>query len=786
MSGNNWVAGSSRAPIFYDSNNIAYYVDPNAATSANFLGSVNAATYNYAGLLVNASGTSSSGAAFAIQQVTSEGWTGIFVDYEPYTGWGLYHDNPNNLFLITAEDSTSNLGSNTVPSRSSGNRTAYTKFAFYQGSADGYAGGSWRAPIFYDSDNAGYYVSPDGTSNMWNVQANNYLYGGYIRSGSNLYLDQNYGYTVVGAYSSYRYQGVFAMGDAYKLPSDGTTTGNLYGIAWSHPNAGGIAGNLNSHGALFLQNGSFMSAISTNGTFSADVRGTIFYDYNNPAYYVDPNGTSVLNVATAYSYQGTSNVAGTGNASYHPSGIYSQGTNWLYGTMYLNNNGIYSANLLSLNNGFQILQGVSNYGYFNTWVDLRGSYGFYSSTYNNAHLFPNDGNYGPWKILGTRSGWSGIEFGSLSNGAVSLMVDTTSNQTGFHNNYYGWQFRWLDGTMFVHKNAYGGGTSASVLDSSNYSSYALPLSGGTMSGTIYGGSGVLSLVIGQVSGVTRGYLYNDGSGFGLLSWAGGWSIRNPYATYNIVFSAGIGTGGADPGGFFGGANASKFYSGGANSEVLIQSGSGGAFIEFDQSSGSDWHFAGNTNSNFYFTQTSVADRMYFNGSNGVVYVPGTLSKGGGSFDIPHPSREGYHLRHSFVEGPRVDLIYRGHVTLVNGTATLNMDTDAVSEGGQTMTPGTFEALTRDADIFVQNLTGWEPLKASIQGATLTIVCKDSTSTDTVSWMVVAERKDAFLHQVNTTMTDDQGRMILEYQYEHPVSDGATRPMCAKVDIYEGL
>lgn len=48
-------------------------------------------------------------------------------------------------------------------------------------------------------------------------------------------------------------------------------------------------------------------------------------------------------VINSYSYEGNGNVAGTGNASYHPSGIYSTGTNWLYGTVYLNGNTINGA-----------------------------------------------------------------------------------------------------------------------------------------------------------------------------------------------------------------------------------------------------------------------------------------------------------------------------------------------------------------------------------------------------------------------------------------------------------
>ena len=48
----------------------------------------------------------------------------------------------------------------------------------------------------------------------------------------------------------------------WRLPANGTTTGNLYGVAYSHPNAGGVAGNLDSHGVLVLINGGFGSAMS--------------------------------------------------------------------------------------------------------------------------------------------------------------------------------------------------------------------------------------------------------------------------------------------------------------------------------------------------------------------------------------------------------------------------------------------------------------------------------------------------------------------------------------------
>jgi len=120
-----------------------------------------------------------------------------------------------------------------------------------------------------------------------------------------------------------------------------------------------------------------------------------------------------------------------------------------------------------------------------TWIQLNGAHGLYAPSYNGAHLRPNTGSYGPWLVTGSRNGWSGIEFESLNNGNVTLMIHTDSNRSGFHNNSYGWQFRWENGTAYVYKNSYGGGTAATVLDSSNYSSWAMPIGGATTSGIFY-------------------------------------------------------------------------------------------------------------------------------------------------------------------------------------------------------------------------------------------------------------------------------------------------------------
>jgi hypothetical protein len=135
---------------------------------------------------------------------------------------------------------------------------------------------------------------------------------------------------------------------------------------------------------------------------------------------------------------------------------------------------------------------------------------------------------------------------------------------------------------------------------------------------------------------------------------------------------------------------------------------------------------------------------------------GALSKTSGSFRINHPLpalTSTHELVHSFIEGPKADLIYRGTVNLENGAATV--DIDNVS----TMTEGTFEVLCRDVQCFVNNTTGWDSVRGSVTGNILTIICQNTSSTDTVSWMVIGERKDP--HMYETDWTDEEGHVIVE-------------------------
>lgn len=144
------------------------------------------------------------------------------------------------------------------------------------------------------------------------------------------------------------------------------------------------------------------------------------------------------------------------------------------------------------------------------------------------------------------------------------------------------------------------------------------------------------------------------------------------------------------------------------------------------------------------------------GAPGNVAIGGALSKGSGSFKIPHPlphKKETHYLVHSFVESPQADNIYRGKQALVGGRAEINID---IASG---MTDGSFVLLNREVQVFTTNESGWDLVKGGVSGNILTIESNNSSSTDIISWLVIGERHDE--HMFETSWTDEQGKVIVE-------------------------
>ena len=146
---------------------------------------------------------------------------------------------------------------------------------------------------------------------------------------------------------------------------------------------------------------------------------------------------------------------------------------------------------------------------------------------------------------GSFSGKVALTYGGVGVGSLSTL-NVSGDITSSRGANQGVIYLGTNGTSYLYADGSGNyylGTGSTtlylngnqVLTAGNYNSYALPLSGGTMTGTIYSGSGVSSIIIGQYGGSTRGYLYNDTSGFGLLGYNGGWAVRIDNATVNTTF-----------------------------------------------------------------------------------------------------------------------------------------------------------------------------------------------------------------------------------------------------------
>jgi hypothetical protein len=136
-----------------------------------------------------------------------------------------------------------------------------------------------------------------------------------------------------------------------------------------------------------------------------------------------------------------------------------------------------------------------------------------------------------------------------------------------------------------------------------------------------------------------------------------------------------------------------------------------------------------------------------------LFVKGNVSADVKNFKITHPLDENKWLFHASVESPRVDNLYRGMIKLVNGFAKINLD--EISN----MTEGTWIKLNREPQFFLQNMNGWDRLKGEVIGNELFIYCENKTSEDLISYMVIGERQDDEIKQLQ--ITDNNGRLIPE-------------------------
>jgi hypothetical protein len=421
MSGNNWVAGSSRAPIFYDSNNTGYYLNPDSTSFLYHL-ILSGASYfrpqtwiqfdgiyglywpnNFGAHLYPNNGSTHTQLRIDGQK---NGYDGIWCSYSAVAGMmydgggngGVYREaNGRWYFYYYLPNACMGIGTSATSS-------AYGVYVIKGGYFDGRVDGT----IFYDANDTSYYTDPNGTSHVNVVYGYNWYYradGNYGFIGTNVYAD-----TINSGYG----------GDPLEL---------CY----------------------------YRGAFTTTG---GSMRAPIFYDNNDTSYYTDPNGYSQLSSGEANNYWRVARLTFTGIGGNSGQGanaydIFQEGGGWSYPYPDLRiayHTGIKMGANAGSYEGIRIyddypmsslliqLSGSSNYSFWYTWQYLTGHHGLYAGP-NGAYFYPNDATYGSWRIQGSRNGWGGIQF----DGGICLMMNQTEH--GFYSTNYGWRL-YLNGSVY--------------------------------------------------------------------------------------------------------------------------------------------------------------------------------------------------------------------------------------------------------------------------------------------------------------------------------------------------
>lgn len=575
-----FAAGDVRAPIFYDSNDTSRYLDPNGTSQ---LGDVYAYSYQGNGNVggTGAASWHPSGiytpttmwqygamyknysAIHDLQDTYNHGW------YRNHGNTGLYSQSYNNHFYATT-GSTWNIASSATTAvlafRTEGHQGALRGHVYadngnnigflnevgnwslrtWNGGVEAY--GSMRAPIYYDSADTGFYVDPNSTSVLWyltlNAPESLGLYGARGKF-TNEYIHL---YNKVGIGSPLGW----GTGEA-NTPNFGLSTYGGANIAWGNSAGMSVSGPSLFYGHmvqgtnLAYPNVKWGAQSATgpvviklpggSGNYGMVHMVIDIYEYNSNNVCTVVIGGHNWN---SYWVNFGANVVGYTNKPVRlgfKDGQYcvvigDSSSSWSYGQVILRkiNNGEYYSASMNLAGSYTI--GIESDSY--SWIsgDLRGLRVPVNLSVENAVYAPiyydsNDANYygdfastSQMNSVGVNSifprslgsgyyftagdwGWkhqtpSGhIQFGPANAGHAHIYTDRP--------NFY------FNADLLVN--------GSTVLHTGNYSSYALPVSGGTLSNSVdqiltinkTGGS-YWNYIGFNYAGSRRGYFGLDGSG----------------------------------------------------------------------------------------------------------------------------------------------------------------------------------------------------------------------------------------------------------------------------------
>ena len=220
------------------------------------------------------------------------------------------------------------------------------------------------------------------------------------------------------------------MGTSWRLAANGTTPGNLYGLAWTHTNVGGQSKAGLSHQLLVMENGLTKVALGSGVWTNYTSYFPYIYDTDNTGYYLDPNGSSYSNYFgrnygfnwTEYDWNNAAYYVDPNNVS-----IFSDVRAQIFYDY--NNTGYYA----DMNNGSNFNYATANDWYVNSWYRVNGGGGIYWQAYGGGWNMQDASYlrvYGNKTILSQCSVYPGAQIQSLSPSYYGLQAHSYDNNTG--------------------------------------------------------------------------------------------------------------------------------------------------------------------------------------------------------------------------------------------------------------------------------------------------------------------------------------------------------------------
>jgi hypothetical protein len=374
--------GSMRAPIFYDSNDTAYYADFAGSTAIFSNGVIVAGTQGFQ------------------SRIVTVGDRNRIWSFNSADGFGLSYFQGT---AGTGGASTIGLHFGTATAAASTLQVVANSYTLSLG--------SMRSPIFYDSDNTGFFIDAASTSSLITLLAQNL---GVYDSGV---ANDPYGKIAVtrATDANYSYYGLTRSGQ--HVVGMGIDTSNQFWI-----------GGLSANGYNSTRASSWLlMTTSGNVTAPVDMRAPIFYDSNDTSFYGDFGGASrfnsllVTNGAVDPSNIGAGVGIGTiseGSTGFSAPGIaFGTGTGQ-HGAIVYGGNIMYFGTETGTDNTMNTRAALNSSGTFSANGDFRAPI-FYDSA--NTAYYGDFASTSEFNTLQTRGG-SGVRAFAAGSASISSQL----------------------------------------------------------------------------------------------------------------------------------------------------------------------------------------------------------------------------------------------------------------------------------------------------------------------------------------------------------------------------